>query len=194
MTLGLVLECGREGPDERVCRHMIERIRPGLPVSTVTLSNKPRLIEGCGDATAQLLSEGCRLVVVVWDLYPTWRETTPCRRADREAIQASLVAAAVNTAKVKLVCITEELEAWLIADAQAVSNYISTAAHRKRFDQVRHPARVNPKMLLRRAFRESRHRDYRDYEHALPLARHARLEQVRRVDSFARFETFVSQA
>src|SRR5260370_8298805 len=95
------------------------------------------------------------LVLIVWDLYPPWREKgeKPCRRDDRQAIFHSLDAAGVSPDRVALVCIREELEAWLIADGRAVSKVLSTPTHPVRIKDPKNPEPIqNPKKILNHLF------------------------------------------
>jgi hypothetical protein len=50
------------------------------------LDNKKKLVEDCGPVAKALLSE-CEKVIIVWDLYPAWREKgiKPCRHEDCQA-------------------------------------------------------------------------------------------------------------
>src|SRR5438045_1372326 len=109
LTVGLILECGPEGADEQVCRELARRLRGDLTLRVATMSNKAILKAECGVATAALIRAECARVVIVWDLFPPWRDRPPCRRDDRDAIFASIDAAQVPRATVHLVCIAEEL-------------------------------------------------------------------------------------
>jgi hypothetical protein len=87
MKLGLIVEGYADGA---VCRIAAQRLVPGLTVHEPTVMvNRPRLLDGCGDAAAALLKAGkCDKVAVVWDLYPNWadKQFKPCRKADRERV------------------------------------------------------------------------------------------------------------
>lgn len=138
MKIGLVLECAKNGPDQQVCEYLIEQLRPDTKVVSVTLTEKNNLIARCGDAAAALLlQETCQRVVIVWDLYPPWRLENPrseeqCRHHERAGILRSLKEAGVTSRSVHLVCISEELEAWLIADNRAIERAISRLTNRRR--------------------------------------------------------------
>lgn len=92
MKVGMIFECGPAGADKAVCVSLARLLKPDIAIQSVTLDNKPGLIKECGVAAAQLFSDGCRRVVIVWDLYPPWRESgaKPCRREDRMAIDKAL--------------------------------------------------------------------------------------------------------
>ena len=98
MKVGMIFECGPNGADKAVCEQLAKMLKPDLEISSVTLDNKPNLLSDCGDATALLLAEGCDRVVIIWDLYPPWREKKqrPCRQEDRQAIMNSLQKAKVS--------------------------------------------------------------------------------------------------
>jgi len=188
MNVGMIFECGPEGADVKVCTYLARRLRPEIVISPVTLTNKPNLIAKCGDAAAELLNGGSERVVIVWDLYPAWRERggRPCRKEDRENIRKSLVEAGVDAAKVHLVCIQEELEAWLLADHRALESLLSRPTRRATVSESRHPERMrNPKARMQQIFREHG-RVYNDLLDAERIVQ--RLPELRRLHR--RCETF----
>ena len=63
MKIGLILECGPEGADKKVCELVLSRLVPDLEIVTITLDNKPTLGEQCAASAAQLFSEGCERIV-----------------------------------------------------------------------------------------------------------------------------------
>ncbi len=195
MKIGFIFECGPEGPDVQVCRHLVHKLDPSIDFIPSTLDNKKKLVENCG-AVAKALLDECEKVIVVWDLYPAWRErgVRPCRYEDRQAIFQSLQAENVNLNKVFLVCIQEELEAWLLADHRAVTAMLRPLKHPhpvSRISRFSNPDSVrNPKMRLTRIFTQELgpRRRYVDYRHALLIAREiGDFTKIRRSDSFQRF-------
>lgn len=200
MKVGFIFECGPDGADKQVCECLAARVAADKSVAvtfeSVTLDNKPSLIAGCGAAAQTLLASGCEKVLIIWDLYPAWRDDggRPCRKADRDQILASLNEASVGVANVHLICIAEELEAWLIADGKNIEAVLSTLAHactgisnKSKPDSVR-----NPKTALSEHFRQNPQRGfgrrYVDRDHAILLAKGASLDRVRKSVSFSRFE------
>src|SRR3972149_7468015 len=117
MKVGFIFEGGRGGADGHVCQYFADRLKPQIEIASRYMDNKPNLLENCGPVAA-LLVKDCDNVVILWDLYPAWREKgiKPCRKDDRLKIFSSLKANKVPLQKVALVCIEEELEAWLLAD------------------------------------------------------------------------------
>ncbi|OGG56219.1 MAG: hypothetical protein A3F84_10135 [Candidatus Handelsmanbacteria bacterium RIFCSPLOWO2_12_FULL_64_10] len=191
MKVGMIFECGPDGADKKVCEHLARMLLPEIEISSVTLGNKPKLISECGLAAAQLLGEGCERVVIVWDLYPPWRKSgqRPCRRADREAIAQSLSRAGVRSRRVYLVCIAEELEAWLLADGRAISAVLSKSTHPVDVGDTKKPEQVsNPKKRLTRIFREKTGRLYVDRVHAEKIIQAlSDLNRIKRCATFVRF-------
>ena len=190
MKVGMIFECGPQGADRKVCEHLAKRIRPDLEIKSATLDNKPNLIADCGIVAAQLLADGCERVVIIWDLYPAWRVRgeKPCRKEDREDIAASLNSANVNLEMIELVCIEEELEAWLLADNRAISDVLSRPTHKVNIKQQRHPERGNPKTRLTKLFSEYSGRPYRDLKHAEMLAKAIPdMRRIKKVETFRRF-------
>jgi hypothetical protein len=191
VKVGILCECGPAGAEVQVFPELVRRIDAKLEIECVPLDNKPKLARECGKAAATLLGTGCARVVIVWDLYPAWREREfkPCRREDRVAIHESLVAASVNPARIGLVCIREELEAWLLADGRAVSAVLSTPAHPVRVRPARNPESIrNPKRRLGRLFQEHTGRPYSDRQHAMQIAR--ALPDLGRLDAVPAFARF----
>jgi hypothetical protein len=188
MNVGMIFECGPEGADVKVCTYLARRLRPDIVISPVTLTNKPTLVAKCGEAAATLLNGGCERVVIVWDLYPAWRERggRPCRKEDRDNILQSLANAGVNATKVSLVCIQEELEAWLLADHRALELLLSRPTRPAAVSETRQPERVrNPKAKMQQIFRKHG-RVYNDLLDAEKVARE--LPDLQRL--FRRSETF----
>ncbi len=191
MKIGLILECGPEGPDLHVCKHLAKRVLADggieAELSFTTLDNKPKLLQQCGDAAFVLLGQGCERVLIVWDLYPAWREQgqKPCRRADRETIFGVLEAANVDKNRVALICIQEELEAWLLADGDVLTGFLkSINSHVKKVKHHKNPERLgcNPKTALNKLMQESTGRKYEDYVHARKIV--ARIDDLSRLRKF----------
>lgn len=169
----------------------MRRLQQGIEVVTITLGDKRNLTAKCGETTALLFGDNCERVVIVWDLYPPWRRREkPCRRDDREVIFSSLREAGVNLESVHLVCIREELEAWLIADNRALTAALSRLTGRvPRITEVRKPDSVSkPKERLMRIFREHTHRQYQGHDHAIKIIRELpNWNKIKRSKSFTRF-------
>ena len=188
MKVGLIFESGPHGADKQVCEYLLNQIAPENTYLSVTLDNKRKLVIECGRSAANLIVDGCEHVVIVWDLHPPWRETKPCRKEDREDIMRSLKAADVDTGKVFLVCVEEELEAWLIADNRAIEKVLSRPTHPVRINDERRPERVNnPKKRLSQIYQQNGRR-YNDLIDAIKIARAMPdLNKIKRCDTFVRF-------
>lgn len=191
MRVGMIFECGPDGADVKVCKHLVRMLDPNIEVVPVTLTNKRQLVTGCSVAAAQLLKGGCDRVVIVWDLSPSWeRDRTPCRKTDCESIKAALDTAGAAMDKVHLGCIEQELEAWLIADGRAVSAFLSRPSRLVRVRDANNPEQIpNPKGWLDGKFRAAGQRGgYRDLQHAERLATQLPdLNRVRKCTTFVRF-------
>lgn len=196
MKIGMIFECGPQGADKKVCEYLARQIRSDLQIESVTLDNKPNLIIYCGEATAQLLKQDCDHILIIWDLYPAWREkkTKPCLKEDRESIYKSLQDAKVDLNKISLICITEELEAWLIADGRAISSVLSTLSHPVTIKDRKNSERTkNPKKVLNKYFQEKLHKPYNDRHDAEKIVRAMPdLTKIRKCESFTRFQTKIT--
>lgn len=194
MRWGALFECGPDGADVQVCRELARRVAPSIELTPVALDNKPKLLRECGIWARKLLDTGCERVLIVWDLYPAWRDDgmKPDCVVDRQVIEANLRSSGVTLAAVRLLCIAEELEAWLIADGRALSAVLSTPAHPCKIGHQKRPEQIkNPKAALQRLFNQHRGSGFKyvDRVHALQIVRALPdLGKLQRIPSFARFQ------
>lgn len=199
MKIGLILECGPEGADKKVCEAAVRKLVPGCEVVSRTLDKKPKLLSECGAVAHGLLTiDKCTRVLVVWDLYPGWRtdDEKPCRKADRSAALASIAAASLGTNRnISLVCISEELEAWLIGNVAAIREtihrHLDPSRHylTKKLKAVKTGEKTrNPKKHLMKVFREHGGIQYLDRDHAHAIfANITDLKSLKDLPSFKRF-------
>lgn len=194
MTIGFVLECGPQGADLLVCEYLARSIRPDMAFSSRTLDNKENLLRDAGKVAGQLLKDGCRCVLIVWDLRPSWpdKKSKPCRANERQHLLTAIEQAGLPaSAPVYLVCIEQELESWLIACDHAINAILSTPAHPFVAKQVKRPDRERqPKALMNNYFKAARGWVYEDRADAVRVLKAADLDwkRLRRSESFARFE------
>lgn len=190
MKVGIICEGGPDSADKKVCEHLARMLQPDIEISSVPLGNKPNLVEECGRTAVQLLADGCERIVIVWDLHPAWREKKqpPCRKEDRAAIMESLAKAEVTSPHVYLVCIEEELEAWLLADGRSISAVLSRKTHPVTVKDKKNPERIqNPKKQLNQIFQEKTGRPYIDSQYAERIIKKVDLNKLRCCNTFVRF-------
>ncbi|MDM8549509.1 DUF4276 family protein [Desulfobacterales bacterium HSG2] len=136
----------------------------------------------------------CEKVIVIWDLHPPWRDEKPCRRQDRQNIFNALQSENIDLNRISLVCISEELEAWLLADHRAVKEMIAERKHPHpvgKIPKFKRPDKIpKPKTRLTKIFNQelgSRHR-YVDYQHAILIAQKINdFGKIKNSESFRRF-------
>jgi Domain of unknown function (DUF4276) len=194
MKLGLVLECDVGGPDERVLTCFARRLVPGIKVESVALGDKPTIFSK-GVETAQRLVEtnGCDLVLIVWDLKPFLQGPPPATHClhEAEVLRQRLAALKPATrAKIRLLCLTWELETWFIADEKAVSAHLSTEAHKTKFKCSKPGQKTAPKAVLDKACKDARGRShgYEDFKEAIRIA--CEVEQTNKLQAIPSFERF----
>lgn len=192
MKIGLLVECGPEGPDAKVCRHFIEQLDSTIQVECTTMDNKRKLVNECGDAAAALLVSGCEYVVIVWDMNPPWdQDAGTCLKAEREAVFKSIDDAGVSRDRVRLIAIHMMLEAWLVSDERAIRAVIERPSHELSLKRVRYPERdPDPKARLKGIFEGygGKSRTYSDITHAIKLAEAMPdFNRISACDSFKRF-------
>lgn len=194
--VGFIFECGRDGPDYQVCKHLLERLNPSVEMVPSFMDNAERLLTECGSVASSLLSGGCARVVVTWDLEPPWeRSRKPCRHNDKEKVMKSLSDAKVSAKRVLLLCIERELECWLMADKRALEAVLARYKHPHPLGQL--PDYKRPDTQIRRPKTElislfqqelGKRRKYVDRNHALMIARSIPdWVRLRRSASFRRF-------
>src|SRR5258708_26333726 len=192
MTVGFILEGGPSGPDKVVCELLAKKLRPGTKVMSVPLGPKQNLITQCGGVAATLFQKGCDCVIIVWDLCPAWgvHGAKPCLSRDREGISKSLTDAGVPSSRVHLVCIHKMLEAWLLADERAISDFLSKMRKRKitvpRVKRPEDPAK--PKKLLSQIFGQYAGCQFQAHIHAESIIKEVR--DFKRLDQCRSFAYF----
>lgn len=170
--LGVIVECGRDGADHKVLARVIPRLRADVTLEFAFLGSKRALLTDGPKLTAGLLSESrCARVILVWDLVPCDLPDArgrPCRYNERLALRDALTKEGVELARVTLLCITHELEAWLLADGAALTAVLERPTHPiKRIKDDRTPEdHPNPKKHLQQLFKKNGGRDYLDARHA----------------------------
>ena len=188
--IGFVLECGINGADIQVCLHAARQIAPCLEMfPPVPMYNKPFLLENCGKAASKLLKSGrCAHVFIIWDLFPSAHGTRekPSRAEDMKKAKQSLARLNVDLARVTLICIAKEMEAWLIADHRAVNRVVGEKPHK---NAIREPDHVpNPKKRLNRIFLEKLGRPYGCNNDAIRIAEN--IKDCRYVGNSVSFRQF----
>jgi hypothetical protein len=117
---------------------------------------------------------------------------TAARLKTQFAVLSHLAEAAVlPSAPVALVCVEQELEAWLSANQRAVSALLSTPAHPFTVSKVKAPDKVmRPKAAMLGHFDKARRWRYDDKVDALRVlkATDIDLPRMHRTTSFAPFE------
>ena len=192
--IGLLVECGREGLEVVMCRRIIALLNQehgsNLQLDAAPMVNKKRLIEECGTATADLLSQGCERVLILWDERPAWPTMGDplCWHNDREQILGELRKARVPAAKDHLVCIEREFESWLLFDQAMLACALCQPTHKVK--PPRHPDRSdNPKSAMMTLFSRHGGRRYVDVQAARRFAEClTSLNRLRRCNTFKRFE------
>jgi hypothetical protein len=109
MKVGILVECGRMGLEDVLCRRICELLEAErgveLEVDIVPMVNKALLIQDCGTTALRLLNDGCDRVVILWDERPAWpkKDERLCWRIEREKILAELRQAGLTRRPVSLV-------------------------------------------------------------------------------------------
>lgn len=97
--------------------------------------------------------------------------------------------------RIRLVCIEQMLEAWLLADERALSRFLTRPSHKialrrreKRLELI-----PDPKAKLIKLFKTKGHGPYKDQKHAIRIARKVcDCARMQRSPSFRRFAEAVT--
>ncbi len=199
MKVGMVYECGPDGADIKVCEYLAKLLAPNIELCPpTTLSNAGNLMRESGKVAKKLLEiDHCDLVIVIWDFYPR-RGRPLCIGDDCKKIKAKFDEAKLTEKQkqhVYLVCIKNELEAWLLADERAIADYLEhikgKACRVKRFRYPEHSP--NPKKELEKIFEGAIGRKYEDRRDAEKIIqRVVDIRQLKRCTSFVRFATKIA--
>lgn len=197
MKVGFVVECFRDGADHKVLQHLVAHLNPRIKTSFACAGSKRVIFEDCGRLVEGLFeAEGCERVFVVWDLVPSDHhdQGKPSCVHERAHILAKL--REIDRSRTILLCVTNELEAWLLADGSAIKTVVERPSHPiGRIADIKKPEQdPNPKKTLNRIFHEHRGQrfDYMDAVHAIKIIEKASLRKLRVAPSFARFEAKIT--
>jgi hypothetical protein len=192
MKIGYVFECGPDGGDIKVLKHLASLIIPNAEFNYEALSVKTTLLNECGKAAKRLLALGCEKVFIIWDLHPAWKadKGRPCRHEDKEIMKVSLnkFFSAKELAKFDIIplCIEQELESWLLADGRILSDYFSRPTHKVKIKNESNPDSIaDPKAKLIGYFKKHRGVKYEGTIHAEQI--------IKKIDNFQKLkgsETF----
>ncbi len=201
MKIGFIFECGPKGVDVPICKYLVKKLDSEIKFTPITLgdktalgdeSNKKKLLQDCGKIAKLLLeSDRCEKVIILWDLYPSHKEEKPCRRQDREDILARLQAEGVDLNRISLICISGEIETWLIADHRAIEDTIAYLKRPHPIEKIvkfRYPDRIkNPKKQLKKIFDKNK-LAYNEYQHPIQIAENIKdFREIKKSESFRRF-------
>ncbi len=193
--IAILVECGRNGLEVRLCRRICELLRGEMGVKfeerIVPMENKEYLLEECGTVARNLLDGGIDRVVILWDERPAWPDPAGplCWHNDRETISSELRRARVHPNQVSLVCIEREFESWLLFDKSMLTSVLSSPYRQaKKVSPPRNPDRIpNPKGAMMTLFTKHGRR-YVDSESAPRIAAClGNLAGLRKCPTFRRF-------
>jgi hypothetical protein len=176
---------------------LVRRLSPDTKVVVRSLGNKPAVFERGPDVARELVeTDHCDLVLIVWDLKPLWERPGSCvNEADHFRSAVSGMNQTIID-RIRLLCLTYELETWLLADPAALKAHLSTAAHPARLRRINDPsshadakAVIDGECIRHRG----RGRRYTDYREAILIARRwDSTARLRAVSSFSRFLDLVT--
>lgn len=152
MKVGFVFECQPQGPDEIIYTKVARDLCVHFEIFQENISplgNKQSVINDSALDVLTMLENGCEYVFIIWDRMPKWGGSGRC--SDHiVALSRNLIIAGIDLEKIKMCCIDEMLESWLIADGRGVTNYFQELnQHSPKFpDRKREAQQTAPKQRL----------------------------------------------
>jgi hypothetical protein len=175
MKIGMILECQPAGPDASVYPYVAKKICEALEITKPeTLVNKQKLMEEAPAVAQTLLASGCDIVFIVWDKKPRWGTGGDCE-TDKAVLTKALTNIGVGMARIRLCCIDEMMESWMIADCRGFMEWIkskTTHALPNIGDHSTPALQKDPKNRINRYLRDNYNRwKYNDYDDNLPIVK-----------------------
>lgn len=158
MKIGFVLECSLSGPDAIIYPDVFKKLCEKVDLlKPKTLVNKRELLSEGHIWVQEFVNQGCDYVFMIWDRKPGWGGKANCEE-DKQTIIANLNIVDVPITKVRLCCIDEMLESWLIADSRGFNSWVTTITTRslREFpDHKTEPEQTDPENRIRTYFRNN---------------------------------------
>jgi hypothetical protein len=195
--LGLILECDSGGPDQTVLQCFVRRLSPDTLVVAKPQGSKRAVYLNAADVARQLVEvDECDLVLIVWDQKPLWKDAEKEIVAKNCSDERDLMLDCLKglpkkvMSQVRLLCISAELETWLMADAAVIREYLSTGPHKCKWKGTSYDPNGDAKSeLISLSIRQrGPGRRYSDFFEAIRIARLIKsTRNLRTIPSFKRF-------
>ena len=181
MKVGFIVECVDEGPETKVIPRLASLVNPATESEVEPLGSKPKVLTDCGRyAKALFENSKCDRVIVIWDARPYWdddleRNLTISEQRDKASLSLKGKGLAEDS-RVTLICIIEELEAWLLADGRGVTHRINQLLRtrpklKKPIPHAKDVERIDwPKSKMEKLFETNKVRAYTDWVDAGHIA------------------------
>jgi hypothetical protein len=172
MKIGFIVECAPLGPEEILAELLVACFRPKDQSVVIPMLNKGKLLSESPSEARKLLKSGCHQVFILWDWHPqesSWiqnKKTKPWKKGDcrmeASLLRKALDADGMTADKVVLTCVSQEVEAWALADKRAIYQRLQNRLknHPPKQIKVAKTARPeeepNPERRLENIFRRNR--------------------------------------
>jgi hypothetical protein len=190
----------QEGPADSVMKAVMQTFCPRDEPLISPMIDKGKLLEGAPAEVRKLLAGGCSRVFVLWDWHPledrwTGRVSPRWRpgvcRVEAHELRGKLNTADLASGRVVLICVAQELEAWALADHQAIARVIARRRRRpaEPVRKTRKPEQCpDPEQTLENIFRgfDVELAKYTDVPAIIGQAQTNRFKRLRTCPSFVR--------
>lgn len=200
MKIGFVVECSLEGPEHKLARMLVAVFCPKDEPIVIPMGSKGRLLADAELVVEKLIALGCERVFVIWDWHPLESRWGKARteawkpglcREEVHVLRGKLDARKIAQARVVLTCVAQELEAWALADHNAIAAVVGRR-RRRSVEGVRkfaEPELVSdPESTLEDVFREfdTGFTKHNDVPAIFEAARASRFRRMKSCPSFVR--------
>ena len=152
MKIGFIVECAQLGPEEVLMNEVMRCFRPKDKHIVLPKTNKGILLANAVEDAAKLIKEGCAKVFILWDWHPieaSWGETKKkwrrgACRTEAAKLRKELNEVGLTKAQVILVCVTQEVEAWALADKNAIKERLQARLKSHAPRQIKVPRTGKP--------------------------------------------------
>ncbi len=194
--VGIIIEAPKDSGDQKVFAWLIEQYCKNIKAIFIGNRNKFELFNDSPDQCENLfIIDNCDEVLIIYDLKPRFDTRSSQSSTDfKDSLSEKLLSKGLDMEKISIICITQMLETWLIADENAVRNYKikkhKLSAPQPTFNggkkQLNNP---KPKDLI-----EDYLSSYNPTTAALEIIKEADLNLIaRRCESFVEFRNFIDK-
>ena len=123
MKIGFITEGAKGGMESQIYAYVSLQLCTTLQIiGTIPLGERNKVLNSSSEDIRKLIELGCDSVFVIWDRMPKWSGSDKCED-HINILTRNLTAAGIEIGRIKMCCIDEEMESWMIVDGRGVTDY-----------------------------------------------------------------------